>query len=417
MSINILDLVKTYFTPATVEKLADFVGENPSGVQNALGGILPSLLAGIMDKASTTGGANEIFSLINDNKEETILPNLSGLLNNPEQTQGLISIGSQLLPLLFGNKVGNITDRVASQNGIKKSSVSSLLSIAAPILISVIGKHFKSTGLGLSGLTSLLMGQKDAVLGALPSGLSSALNFTDLGDFKGAEKKITHDWEEKKESGMPGWLPWLIGALIILGILWGLKTCKKEETTVVNDTAVALDSAGSSLSEIVDSSASKIDAGLEALGKFFKRKLPNGVELDIPEFGIENNLVTFIEDSSKPVDKTTWFNFDRINFETGSAKLSPESLVQTKNIAEILKAFPTAALKIGGYTDNTGDAALNLKLSQDRANAVKAAIVAEGIASSRLDAEGYGKEHPVASNDTEEGKAQNRRIAVRVLSK
>lgn len=168
---------------------------------------------------------------------------------------------------------------------------------------------------------------------------------------------------------------------------------------------------------MVDSTSSKIETEIDALGTFFKRKLPNGVELDIPEFGIENNLVTFIEDKDKPVDKTTWFNFDRINFETGSANLSQESLVQTKNIAEILKAYPAAELKIGGYTDNTGDAALNVKLSQDRVNAVKAAIVADGIAASRLDAEGYGQEHPVATNDTEDGKAQNRRIAVRVTNK
>ncbi|ARK12298.1 sodium-translocating pyrophosphatase [Fibrella sp. ES10-3-2-2] len=137
-----------------------------------------------------------------------------------------------------------------------------------------------------------------------------------------------------------------------------------------------------------------------------------GVDVD----GIEANLVTFIK-SDKPVDKTTWFDFDRLTFETGKATLKPESQEQLKNIAEILKAYPAVSIKLGGYTDNTGSADKNLKLSGDRAQSVKKELVGMGIADSRLEAEGYGQEHPVASNDTEAGRAQNRRISVRVTKK
>ena len=90
---------------------------------------------------------------------------------------------------------------------------------------------------------------------------------------------------------------------------------------------------------------------------------------------------------------------------------------QLTNIAEILKAFPKAKLKIGGYTDNVGDAAANLKLSAERAANVKAALVAMGIGAERLESEGYGQDHPVADNAADEGRAQNRRIAVRVTEK
>ncbi|WP_338876209.1 sodium-translocating pyrophosphatase [Spirosoma sp. SC4-14] len=152
------------------------------------------------------------------------------------------------------------------------------------------------------------------------------------------------------------------------------------------------------------------------LGEFMKRKLSSGTELNIPENGIENNLLKFIE-SDKPVDKTTWFDFDRLLFETGSATLKPQSQEQLKNIAEILKAFPAVNIKLGGYTDNTGNAASNLKLSQDRANSVRVELEKMGIDNNRLEAEGYGQEHPVASNDTEEGRAKNRRISIRVTKK
>jgi outer membrane protein OmpA-like peptidoglycan-associated protein len=82
-----------------------------------------------------------------------------------------------------------------------------------------------------------------------------------------------------------------------------------------------------------------------------------------------------------------------------------------------MKCYPNVNLKIGGYTDNVGDAAANQRLSQARAENTKQAIVAQGIDASRLEAEGYGPDHPVASNDTEQGRQQNRRIDVRVTKK
>ena len=141
------------------------------------------------------------------------------------------------------------------------------------------------------------------------------------------------------------------------------------------------------------------------------------MELNIPQLGIENRLIEFIEDSSRPVDTTTWFDFDRLLFDTGKATLQPSSQEQLGNIAAILKAYPKVKVKIGGYTDNVGSKESNLKLSQDRATNVMKELIRLGIDPSRMEAEGYGEEHPVADNATEEGRAQNRRISLRVTAK
>lgn len=134
----------------------------------------------------------------------------------------------------------------------------------------------------------------------------------------------------------------------------------------------------------------------------------------------ESKLVQFLSSSATvdTADKTKgWISLDRFYFETGKSTITKESQTQLKNIAAILKAYPNANLKIGGYTDNSGDAQANLALSTSRANAAKNALVGLGIAGNRLQAEGYGQEQAIADNNTAEGKARNRRVDVRVVKK
>jgi outer membrane protein OmpA-like peptidoglycan-associated protein len=151
----------------------------------------------------------------------------------------------------------------------------------------------------------------------------------------------------------------------------------------------------------------------------FSRALSTGFSLSGSLTGIESQLVAFIEDAGRPVDKGTWFDFDRLVFETGSAQLDQaQSRGQLVNVAEILKAYPKVKVKVGGYTDNVGNAAANLKLSAQRAKNVAASILGLGVKADRLDPEGYGAEHPVCpANDTEACRAQNRRISLRVTAK
>lgn len=126
----------------------------------------------------------------------------------------------------------------------------------------------------------------------------------------------------------------------------------------------------------------------------------------------------FIQDPEAQPSRETWFEFDRLNFDTGGDHLLQlSSQEQLENIAKILRAYPNVHALVGCYTDTQGDPAANLKLSQDRANVVMAQLVALGVDSSRLDAKGYGSEHPVGDNSAVDGRAANRRIALRVMQK
>jgi outer membrane protein OmpA-like peptidoglycan-associated protein len=99
-------------------------------------------------------------------------------------------------------------------------------------------------------------------------------------------------------------------------------------------------------------------------------------------------------------------------FETGKSTIKSESMYLVDEVAEMMQGNETLKVSIEGHTDNVGTAATNKTLSEERANAVMAALVSKGIDQSRLSAKGWGQEKPVADNETEEGRAKNRRVEI-----
>jgi outer membrane protein OmpA-like peptidoglycan-associated protein len=102
-------------------------------------------------------------------------------------------------------------------------------------------------------------------------------------------------------------------------------------------------------------------------------------------------------------------------FATGKAELSPGAARTIDNLAEFLTKYPERKVRIEGHTDSTGSAALNLDLSERRAEAVKTALLRRGVSFDRIDTVGYGQSLPIASNDTASGRQQNRRVEIIIL--
>ncbi|MCC6411477.1 MAG: OmpA family protein [Saprospiraceae bacterium] len=390
---NVLDSLREFVTPQLLNQAAQMLGENENGISKALGGLAPTILAGLINK---TGDANAMGSIFNTlaNFNADILNNLGSLIgggnlahNDPKDEAG------HLFSNLFGDKVPAITNAVAAYSGTKTSSVSSLLGLAGPLVMGLLSRRINTEGLNVSGLSNLLLQQKNIVLGTLPAGVGSLLGFAE-------ERSVSQDAATTEQSIGNRWLmPLLLLLALGLGIMYIARNCTQPVEKVV--VAPAADTM-------------QIQTAVPA---DYKRKLASGFEVKGNVDGIESKLIAFIE-SSAPVDKTTWFSFDRLTFQTGSATIDMEkSQGQLANITEILKAYPKVKLKVGGYTDNVGDPKSNMKLSQARAESTLNALVAMGIEKPRLEAEGYGEQHPVAANDTEEGRAQNRRIDVRVMEK
>lgn len=106
-----------------------------------------------------------------------------------------------------------------------------------------------------------------------------------------------------------------------------------------------------------------------------------------------------------------------VNFVSGSDKLLPESLAILDEVAASLLKHPNMVVEVAGYTDSTGSKAFNERLSYKRAKSVRSYLITKGVAPENLVAKGYGPANPVASNSTAQGRAENRRVEMRILSK
>ncbi|MEZ5453295.1 MAG: OmpA family protein [Thiothrix sp.] len=106
---------------------------------------------------------------------------------------------------------------------------------------------------------------------------------------------------------------------------------------------------------------------------------------------------------------------DAITFDFGQSTLKPQFYGVLGNLANTLNQFPDTRIQVAGHTDNIGSDASNLKLSQDRANSVRAYLASVGVAQQRMQAVGYGESRPIADNSTDTGRAQNRRVEITLI--
>jgi OmpA-OmpF porin, OOP family len=117
-----------------------------------------------------------------------------------------------------------------------------------------------------------------------------------------------------------------------------------------------------------------------------------------------------------PKDLIAALNDSVINFATDSAEIPASTIEFLQKAASDLNQLPTGhVVEIAGYTDSTGDEAINVALSQRRADAVRNALISLGAAPDMLAAKGYGSADPIASNETPEGRKRNRRIEYRII--
>ena len=410
MAFNLIETVRSFITPDVVDRAATHLGESTDGITKAISGTIPALFAGFVSRAES-GDAQGLL----DNAREAAQTNLADTSTGLFTARSDQPTGTSWISNLFGGRLNSIVNAIASFAGIKNGSASSLLNLLAPLSLGVLGQHAIDRNLDAGGLSSLLTSQKDSILSALPPGLNIANLFGTRAAAPAAETHMrTATQTVVDEPRRSNWLwPVLLGvaglALLIYLLGRGCNGDEMASTTTTTDTTTQY------TAPVATDTAITTTTTREST----KVRLVNNTELDAYRGGVEEKLVNCLNDDACQAGKDQWFDFDNINFETGSARLTPESQAQVNNIVAILKAYPKARIKIGGYTDKTGNESANQKLSQDRAEAVTAAIKAGGITSAQLEApEGYGSSFAkVPETASDEERRADRRISVQLREK
>ncbi|MEM9545957.1 MAG: OmpA family protein [Bacteroidota bacterium] len=457
MSINLLDMLKDQVTGSLAKQASSFLQESEENVASGLGSAFPALLGSVINKVSEPSGANGLMDIIG-NLDMDRLGDIGALFGaGSGSVNSLLNSGGGIVESLLGNNLDGVADLISKVSGLRSGSSSSLLKMAAPFLMGIIGDQIK--GKGLSFLTDLLMGQKDNVQAALPSGLGGLLGFSGLAKnvtdsvSKAADNaqataemmiSSTKNAADDVVSGTAnmageaadsakdavntglGWLKWalpilLIGALVIWAINTGLLggTTKDALEDLSNDVEKVTDAVGDAAGDATNTVGDAAGNAIDMVGNLAKSAFETIDEtakaaLDKITFAANSagsQMMEFIKGGYKGDGKVT---FNNLTFETGSAKISGGSASEIDNLAAILRAYPNVNIKINGYTDNQGNEAKNKALSEARALAVKARLMGQNISESRIKTEGFGAANPIASNDTEEGRQKNRRIEVTI---
>lgn len=183
-SINLLSSYHDLLTPEFVERAGELVGESPAATRKALDEAGPAVLGGLMNRVSTSSsGGNWLMDMLNSGGHDgSLLGNLGSLFSGGGVAQTAMNTGKSFLSTLLGTRMGSVSNLLANDTGIKQSSASSLLSLAAPLLLGLIGRQRTSQRLDGSGLMSLLAGQRDWLMRAAPAGLAGALGLSSLSD-------------------------------------------------------------------------------------------------------------------------------------------------------------------------------------------------------------------------------------------
>jgi len=399
---SMLEGIHDLLTPDILSRATRQTGEPESAVMKGFGAVIPTIAGMIASRTGDRGFMKDAADLATTTASDPNAIASAAEMAFSTTSEGTMMATDNWLSGAFGRSLSGLADSVAHYAGIRGSAAASLPSMGAPLVLTYLGRWMRRDNFGASGLAERLRDRRSEIAAALPDDfdLPAGLrgSFSSLGS--AAEEAVRPPAHVKAITTARAGTSLNVPLTILLGVLgfggllwWGVQHARERAQTTI----------GQGMSTMVGTAGTT--------ERMITRTLPGNVNVQFPPGGIEDALSSYL---SSPVKGSAAFEFNRIGFVTGSATLTQPSREQLHNVAAILNAYPKATVTIEGYTDNSGDEASNLALSRAQAESVAGVLTEDGVTPGRVRAEGFGSRKPIASNATEFGRSQNRRVMLDV---
>ncbi|WP_426490311.1 OmpA family protein [Hymenobacter sp. 102] len=435
MEQTLMSVTQFSFSNDLLEQLAQETQESVGTLRTALTRAVPVAVQALAGRVSGPDGPATIWKLGREAYGASVLEPMAA-----ETHQGWIARGESLMRGLLGETYHFTALRIATAANFGLPAAERVLSAAAVAALGVIGEHSQEHNLTPEALATWLVQEGTSLSGTLQPE-PSASSVVPGQDTATASTSVTAGtWVPTgggqaytpSVSAEPARTPvrWQWGALLLAAVVLGYVFGNWQDLRLGNNSnslaATTPAASGTTTGTGAPSGQSgRYDASsgnyIYDTGQPLILHLADGTTQKVGATSTENRLYTFLADPTQQVDSVNrtkgWINFDRVYFEPGSTTLTDESFLQLRNVASILKTFPASVVKIGGYTDSTGNPLKNFQLSEERAKTAMLAIAGMGVDINRVQAKGYGGKYFITPNTTPEGRALNRRISIRVIKK
>jgi OOP family OmpA-OmpF porin len=405
---DLMGIVSRQITPDVIRSVAAQLSEDRDSTASAFSAAVPSTLTALSDVASSDTGARHLKDVI-DEKRLSVAPSDYDRSLFPAGPSASNDHAAMLIQDELGPRSTSIAAAVATATGIKPASAQRLMGGVASVAVAALAQT--SGGLGAGALQSMFREQRSGWVKKLPRPVASLFNghprpVVDVSRDRGYDERIvTGPAIRELEAPKRNWIfPLILVALALLAIPV-IRGLRRPSTPAVPEPPAIT----------VPAPAPSITPPIETTPAPPPEATPPAPAATAAEPGSLEDMVTFLEGSGETTPHA--FAPSPLTFAFASAIPTTESVATIDSIATALKAHPAATIRVESHTDSIGTPESNLDLSQARADSIKSELVDRGVVGANIETAGMGQDLPIASNDTPEGRARNRRSEIVVTSR